>query len=454
MLKRGYWFWFINILFCLFLILRGFFDYQNLKEKLVVLADDNEVRRGSYWGYICSQVDRGEKWQRFTFCSPTPILVYTKLYPEYSYGDFLSFKGEIKLPTSFSDFNYPLYLAAKNIYFISYYPQLEIASGRLKEKEQVLVFLNKVKERARQLFNKNLPEPEASLANALIWGFKKDLFAEDIALFRDLGISHLVVISGLHVSILGGIILLFFYLIALKRRFSLILAGIFLFVYLIFVGLSSALLRATITFFLILIARYYKRLTISRRMLMLTFNLVLTYRPVALYLDIGFQLSFLAVFGIYYIYPLHLLFFKKIRKSSLLCARLFSYFFSTFFLTLACQLASWPILINNFQGFSALAFLVNPSVAWLMPLILAPLLLAFLFSIFLPSFSFFFFLPAYFFLSLFFKIINLFDIGNSKLIAISPLSSFGVIIYYLILFISVFILRRKYLKGQTKTRLL
>lgn len=450
MLKKENWFWLLNIFICLFLLLRGFYDYQSLQKRVETLAAEKDLKRGSYKGHVCSQVERSENWQRFTLCLPAPVLVYTKLYPEYNYGDFLSLKGEIEHPSSFSDFNYPLYLAATGIYFVSYYPRLESIAEELKQREQILVYLNQAKKEVRKLFNQNLPEPEASLANALMWGFKKDLFAEDQALFKALGISHLVVISGLHVSILGGIVLAFFYFLGLRRALSLVLTIIFLFTYLSFVGYSPALFRATLTSSLFLLALYHKRLATYNRVLMLTFNLVLAYRPVALYLDIGLQLSFLAIVGIRFIYPLHRLFFKKIRSSSCWLARLFSYFFSAFFLTLACQVISWPLIINNFQSFSYLSFLVNPSLAWLLPLILGSLFFAFLLSLILPTLSFYLFLPAYFCLALFFKIINLFNFNAGGVIAISPLSRRDEFIYYTVLVLIVILLRRKAAVGANK----
>lgn len=175
MLKKENWFWLLNIFICLFLLLRGFYDYQSLQKRVETLAAEKDLKRGSYKGHVCSQVERSENWQRFTLCLPAPVLVYTKLYPEYNYGDFLSLKGEIEHPSSFSDFNYPLYLAATGIYFVSYYPRLESIAEELKQREQILVYLNQAKKEVRKLFNQNLPEPEASLANALMWGDRKSV---------------------------------------------------------------------------------------------------------------------------------------------------------------------------------------------------------------------------------------------------------------------------------------
>ncbi len=52
------------------------------------------------------------------------ILVRTRIYPQYYYGDIVKISGKISTPSSFNGFDYRSYLAKNRIYYVSYYPNI------------------------------------------------------------------------------------------------------------------------------------------------------------------------------------------------------------------------------------------------------------------------------------------------------------------------------------------
>lgn len=442
-------FWILNISLALFLVTKGLVSFVSLNEKIAKIDYRNHSVKNSYSGMVCREDKRDYYKQRLVVCIPFPVLVYLPLYPKYHYGDFISFTAKLEAPVFLDDFNYPRYLAAQNIYFVAYYPSAEKIDGSSHFFKRLYANLLKFKRKGRELINKGLLEPQASLANALILGYKEALFLEDETVFRNLGISHLIVISGLHIAILTGLTLSFLFFVGASRKETLIITCLSLLLYLFLVGFTAAATRASLMLGLILIAYYYQRLPLSSRILFLVFNILLLFKPIILFSDIGFQLSFLAVLGILYIYPFSFLFFKKIRQSQKFFSKFFIFLFSAFSLTLSCQLAVLPVLIANFKEIAPASLLVNPLVAWLLPFILGALFLGLVFSYLFPSLTVLFFFPANLLLTFFIKLINFFSVFKFDTIKINQVNYFFVFIYYIVLLCAALIIN-KYVRKNTR----
>jgi competence protein ComEC len=445
-------FWFLNIFLALFLVIKGFISYISLDEKIASLNFQNYQIRSTYSGMVCRESGADYYKQTLVVCVPFPVLVYLPLYPEYNYGDFISLTGKLEAPLFLDDFNYPRYLATKHIYFIAYYPKVEKIVGNLSFLENLYADLLDFKRHCLKLINKGLLEPQASLANALILGYKEALFLEDKIIFRSLGISHLIVISGLHVTILTAILLFLFFYFNLSRHQALLATLLFLIFYLILIGPAAAATRASLMLGCVLIAYYYQRLPLSSRILFLVFNILLIFKPITIFSDIGFQLSFLAVLGILYIYPLSFLFFKKVRQSKKFLSRCFIFLFSAFSLTMSCQLAVLPILIINFKEVAPISLLVNPLVAWLLPFILGALFIGLIFSLLFPSLTVLCFFPANLLLTFFIRLINIFSFYIKDTVKINQFNHFSAFIYYIILLLVVYFVKKYFKKGRKKLK--
>ncbi|MFH1822070.1 MAG: ComEC family competence protein, partial [Patescibacteria group bacterium] len=267
-------------------------------------------------GWVCNEPDIRDSNEKLEICVNKiietqnftslqdisgKILVTTNLYPSYKYGDELKIIGELKKPEKFYGFSYDRYLARYDIYSVSYYPKIE----KITDTEGNIIYqqIFKVKEKLHNVINYGLSEPEASLANAIILGYKKNIPEDLRQNFSQAGVSHIIAISGMHISILAGLIMAFLLAINISRKKAFWLASLFLIIYILLIGLPASAMRAGLMGFLVLWAMNLGRLNKLTNSLVLAAVVLLFINPKLLRDDIGFQLSFLAVLGISYFYP-------------------------------------------------------------------------------------------------------------------------------------------------------
>lgn len=148
-------------------------------------------------------------------------------------------------------------------------------------------------------------EGVAPLAKALMIGYKEELTQEERASFSRSGLSHIMAVSGMHV---GFIIAPFWLLIPfLWRRKSgkwvgLIIMTLLLFGYAGLTGFSASVSRASIMAWLLTYGKLFHKLRHSVNLLAVAAIILLIIQPSQLF-DVGFQLSFSAVFIILLILP-------------------------------------------------------------------------------------------------------------------------------------------------------
>lgn len=181
------------------------------------------------------------------------------------------------------------------------------------------------------------------LLGGMLFGGKKidDEYRE---IFAENGLSHLFSVSGTHLVLLAG-----FLSAVLKRmpqgvqRMVIVLC---LGMYMLFCGLKAPVLRA---FAMTCVILYGGRGAERGRLLCLVAIILLLFKP-GWILDIGFQLSFAASAGLVYVLP-------KIK--SRLETFLPEYIAETIGVTLAVQLTTLPIIVNNFHQISLVSFISN-----------------------------------------------------------------------------------------------
>lgn len=281
------------------------------------------------------------------------ILVSVPIYFKADYGQILEIQCEIKEPPKMKDFNYHEYQARYDIYSVCWHPQqikiLEREKGNFIYR-QILTF----KAKAKDLINKYLPEPQSSLLSALLLGLKKDMPKEVKDWFSKTGTSHIVAISGLHVIVMIEIVeYLGLSILGLNRSKRFYLALIFVIFFVILTGLSASAIRAAIMGLLLLFAKKIGRTYQLINIIILAAALMLFNNPKLLRWDIGFQLSFLAVFGLLYLTPYFYFLFRKIPDWEKWTMR--SYLATT----CGAYLFTLPLILYYFGNLSLSAFLVN-----------------------------------------------------------------------------------------------
>ena len=220
-------------------------------------------------------------------------LVYLKsAMPELKPGDEIAFRGELRV-TAEGGSREPTYHRTQGI-FLLVYAKTEAQVHRAEKvplKYRPALWRKAVGEKIREIF----PADTAGFLKALLLGDKTDL---DYGTKNDLslaGLSHIVAVSGLHVSILFGA----FYLLTARRRGLGILLGIPLAVaFAALAGFTPSVTRAAIMQTLLLLAAGLGREYDPPTALSFAALVILLFNPMAIS-AVSFQLSFGAVAGIF-----------------------------------------------------------------------------------------------------------------------------------------------------------
>lgn len=168
--------------------------------------------------------------------------------------------------------------------------------GRLEE------FLSQLRYESEVLFRKLLGEKNGATASAMVLGRKKGMDSEVKALYQDAGISHLLAISGLHLSLIGAGLFGLLKKVRLPVALSAGISTWILIVYAQLTGMGISTRRALVMFLLFLAAGLLKRTPDLPTSLAVAALLLLVPKPQRI-LDAGFQLSFSAVIGIAVMIP-------------------------------------------------------------------------------------------------------------------------------------------------------
>ena len=228
-------------------------------------------------------------------------LVRTSQYPEYHYGDVITISGEPETPQNFTDFDYRRYLASQDIYSVLYYPEIKVvATGQGNTfRSWIYQFRNSLS----ASLARSLPEPQCSLAQGILLGQRGNIPSDLNSMFTRTGTAHLLAISGLHLSIITGILISIGILVFGKRYYIYIwFALLIIWLYALLTGLRPPIVRGAIMGSMFLFAELLGRQRNAITALAFAAAIMVGLNPLLLW-DAGFQLSFLSMTGLVLIYP-------------------------------------------------------------------------------------------------------------------------------------------------------
>ncbi len=199
----------------------------------------------------------------------------------------------------------------------------------------------------QEILQQQLGERDGGLMGAMLLGIKSDLNQEDKSLYQRNGISHILAISGLHLSLLGMGIYKVLLRILPGRKQAAVLCILIMSLYCIFTGNSISTNRATIMFALSLVATILGRSYDSLSALGFTAILQLFTNPYVLN-NSGFLLSFLAVIGVTFLSPrLQELFSCKKTFTKSLCV------------SLSASLTTLPVILTSYGTYPWYSVFLN-----------------------------------------------------------------------------------------------
>jgi len=364
------------------------------------------------------------------------VLINASRYPEYHYGDKIKVKGFLKVPSEdINGFNYKNYLKKEGIYSVMDWPEIELIGQNFGNPlmKTLLSFKNKFEEASRTFISL----PQEGLLEALIFGEESNINKDLKEKFNLTGTRHITAVSGMNITIIAALILSFTLSLGFWRRQAFYLTAFLLVFYILMIGAPASAVRAGIMAFFFLAGQYFGRLSSSGRAIVFAGALMLIQNPFLLSLDIGFQLSFLAIIGMVYLQPIFSNWLSKIPDFKVFPLK------STLTATLSAQVFTLPILIYNF-GYIPL---ISPLVNILIVPFLAPFtILIFIFglsAILLLPLAYILFWPTWLSLTYIIEIINSFSKVSFVSLSLN-LSSVWLVVLYLILGLLTWRLNKKY----------
>ncbi|MBE6131511.1 MAG: DNA internalization-related competence protein ComEC/Rec2 [Erysipelotrichaceae bacterium] len=259
-----------------------------------------------------------------------------------SSGDKVYIKGKVKILSKShyeNGFNYYDYLRYQNIY-----GQIVIEEVKLINKGfGINIFHEKVNNYIRIKFNPT----NAQIIQALIIGEKHNLDEELNEDIKGIGISHLFVISGLHVELINKTIDKFLTVIKMKEKYKNIIILLFQLFYYVLTSLLVSILRVIIGFVLSkFLKNIVKELTTIDK-LSLNAIIVLLINPYNLF-SYSFLLSYMIVFGILLISP-------KLKKEK----GIKNFIINNLFISFTSTIISLPIIVRISSDINILSILFN-----------------------------------------------------------------------------------------------
>lgn len=248
--------------------------------------------------------------------------------------------GKVKLPATNTNpnlFSYRKYLASKGIFKEI---KIEKIDQRRRTRNFLLDMRNFFYNYIHKIFDNNLSKRSADFVVSVILG--ENLIENDS--IRDLGLSHILAVSGLHMD------MLFFFILILFGRFNYRYAyGLGLFLALIYgylIGFPFSVIRVLGLKVISFLAFLYNKPMDKIKALLIIGSGILLINPFA-GLNAGFILTFAASFAVYLVYPKIKNHFSK------------SYIGESLAFTSSIQFALFPFMIYYYGSFNLVSILAN-----------------------------------------------------------------------------------------------
>ncbi|WP_410493639.1 ComEC/Rec2 family competence protein [Chryseobacterium sp. PMSZPI] len=284
------------------------------------------------------------------------IFYIPKTYKELDFKHYYKVEAYIaqpKPPQYDFQFDYAKYLKRKDIENQCYISK-EISSVERND----LHFTDKVRQSRLEVLNKidkaKMSGKSKEFLKGIILADRTEIDQGTARDFNRSGLVHLLAISGTHIVVIFGM----FYFLLVRiiplrlRKYSIIVSLIFIWLFAGFIGFGNSVLRACIMLSVYFVFILLQRKPDMLHSLALSAFIILLLDTRQLF-DIGFQLSFLAVLGIFWLnqpllkyFPVQDNYFKKLL-------------FNTITISLSAQLATLPFVLYYFHQFSLISIIAN-----------------------------------------------------------------------------------------------
>jgi competence protein ComEC len=228
-----------------------------------------------------------------------------KLY----YGDELLIPAKytpVEPPYVPASFNYKNYLAGQNIFYQAFFTPKQHVLLQTDAGNPLIAYSLRLRQRLVAKLKSNMHDTAAiAVASTLILGYKADLSSDILQAYSKTGTVHVLSVSGAHVAIIYILLTLAFGFLD-RHKFGKLLKAVIMITmiwyYSLLSGFSPAVCRAAVMISMVIIGKTFNRYINTLNILAISAFLLLLYDPFFI-ADVGFQLSYLAVFGLIVFQP-------------------------------------------------------------------------------------------------------------------------------------------------------
>lgn len=270
----------------------------------------------------------------------TTFMVYSKIIPN-------------AVPKNPSQFDYGKYLERQKVYAQIYTDSTNIR--KLTTEKTIHYYSYKIRNRILDNLRKSgFSEEELTILHALILGQQQDISPEILQAYQYAGAVHILSVSGLHVAYIYLFLNFVLKFIPNHKRGKLLKLSILLLSlwgFALLAGMAPAIVRAVTMFSFVSIGRFLTRNTNIIYTLLISMLLILLCNPSFLF-DVGFQLSYLALFFIVWTKPMLDKFYNPTNKIN-------KYIWDIATVSLSAQIGVLPLSLYYFHQFPTLFIVTN-----------------------------------------------------------------------------------------------
>lgn len=259
----------------------------------------------------------------------------------------------LQKPYSDFQFDYGKYLSRKDIYFQAYLPN-SFQSGARTD----LTFSENIRQKRLSTLSKidraDFSKRTREFTKGIILADRTEMDAQTVEDFSKSGLMHILAISGSHMAIIFWLILMVLNPIFPPkfRNYKIIISLILIWAFAIFIDYGSSVVRSCI-----MISAYYISVVLQRKPDLLHAMAVAAFSILIFdtnqFFDVGFQLSFAAVFGIFWLNQPILKYLPKPKNNFQ------NFMVNVVSISFAAQIATLPLVIYYFHQYSGISILAN-----------------------------------------------------------------------------------------------
>ncbi|MFH1710472.1 MAG: DNA internalization-related competence protein ComEC/Rec2 [bacterium] len=207
-----------------------------------------------------------------------------------------------------------------------------------------------IKNRLISVIQNTMNEPYSSLLGSIVFGSQASPLPDELQdKYRTAGVIHLLVVSGTQVSIILTAVLTVCRALGLSRSLRLMIVTLANLMFTVMTGAGPSIVRAAVMCEVALIADAFERETDFYNSLSISALVLLVLNPLSLF-DVGFQLSFLATWALFYIAP---------AVGDRIKEKLPQFFANTIAISVAPTIATAPVIFYNFGQVSFVSIISN-----------------------------------------------------------------------------------------------